>query len=115
MGPVVQLTPGTYSGTDSSGGLLWTLAQSGTAVTGTGTFLATGTTTTVSYTLRGTFVDGELELRLVGAPGDTDADSVWFGGRAVTELYTGAAFSGTLNGPTATLAGPLSMYITESQ
>jgi hypothetical protein len=105
---------GTYSGTDSSGGLQWTLLQStpNGPVTGEGTFLATATSTVVSYTIRGTYAGDALELRLVGAPGDTDADSVWFSGRGATELYAGAAFTGSLYGPNAALFGSLSMYLT---
>ena len=49
--------------------------------------------------------------RLACAPGDTNADSVWFSGRSVNDLYNGAAFSGTLYGPNAQLFGALSMYI----
>jgi hypothetical protein len=115
LAPITQITPGTYSGTDSAGGLRWTISQAGQAVSGNGSFLATGTTATVQYALRGTFVSGLLSLRLVGALGDTDADSVWFSGRAVPDLYTGAAFSGALHGPTAALFGPLSMYITTAR
>ena len=111
LAPITQITPGTYSGTDFAGGLQWTITQSGQVVTGSGTFLMTGSTTVAPYTLRGTFAGGVLELRLVGAPGDTNADSVWFSGQAVGDLYTGAAFSGILYGPTAALFGPLSMYI----
>lgn len=112
LAPMTQLTPGTYSGTDAAGGLQWTISQDGVVVTGTGTFLATGSTNVAPYTLRGTFAGGELELRLVGAPGDSDADSVWFNGVAARELYSGAAFSGMLNGSSVTLYGSLSMYYT---
>jgi hypothetical protein len=111
--PLAQVEAGTYAGTDSAGGLNWNISQAGQGpVTGTGTFLATGAQNAVSYTLRGTYTDDVLTLRLVGAPGDTDADSVWFSGRSVNELYTGAAFSGSLFGPTAALFGALSMYLT---
>ena len=40
-----QVVAGTYSGTDSAGGLLWTIQQTGQAVSGTGSFLATGSNT----------------------------------------------------------------------
>ena len=110
--PINQITPGTYTGSDASGGLYWTIQQSGQAVSGTGTFLATGGTTAVTYSLRGTFANGVLEVRLVGAPGDTDADSVWFSGRAATELYGGAAFSGSLYGSEPALFGQLEMDLT---
>lgn len=56
-------------------------------------------------------MNGVLEVRLAGAPGDTNADSVWFSGRSVNDLYSGAAFSGSLYGPNAQLFGTLSMYI----
>jgi hypothetical protein len=114
IGPATQIVPGTYTGSDSAGGLVWTIQQSGSAVSGNGTFLASGSTTLDQYSLRGMFVGGVLELRLVGAPGDADADSVWFSGRAVPELYSGAAFSGSLYGPTAVLFGQLSMYVTDA-
>jgi hypothetical protein len=106
-----DVSPGTYIGNDSAGQLQWTMQQAGPGqpVSGTGTFLATGATTPVSYTLRGTYGNDVLVVRLVGAPGDSDADSVWFNGRAMEELYAGAEFTGTLNGPTASLFGPLSM------
>lgn len=108
---VAQIVPGTYAGRDSAGGLIWSIQQSGADVSGTGSFQATGSTTAAPYSLRGTFVNGELILRLVGAPGDADADSVWFDGRAASDLYAGAAFTGSLHGPTAALFGELSMYL----
>jgi hypothetical protein len=111
---LAQVVAGTYSGTDSAGGLLWTIQQSGQAVSGSGSFLANGSNAPVQYQLRGTFTGGVLELRLLGAPGDSPADSVWFSGRSVPELYAGAGFSGSLNGSSAALFGPLTMYLTSS-
>ena len=112
LGPPTQFTPGTYTGSDASGGLYWTIRESGDTVLGTGTFLASGSTTPASYTLRGTFVSGVLEVRLVGAPGDANADSVWFSGRAATDLYAGATFAGSLYGSNPALFGQLEMDLT---
>lgn len=110
-GPVVRFVDGTYVGTDAVGTLSWTLRASTDAVTGAGSFV--GGSGSVVYRLRGRYVGNVLTVRLVGAPGDTDQDSVWFSGRAISELYAGAGVAGTLRGPTAVLFGPLSMYLVQ--
>jgi hypothetical protein len=51
-----------------------------------------------------------LHIRLVGAPGDSDADSVTYRGRFDTELYAGTVFAGELRGPSTALTGPLTIY-----
>lgn len=108
-GPVVQFVDGTYAGTDSAGTLSWTLHDSSGTVSGTGSFV--GSSGSVAYRLRGRYAANVLTVRLAGAPGDADRDSVWFSGRTISELYAGAGISGALHGPTATLFGPLSMYL----
>jgi hypothetical protein len=100
---------GNYRGSDSAGVLTWTLHESGQTVSGTGEFLSSGSQAAASYTLRGTFVSGLLAVRLVGAPGDTNADSVWFTGRADPDLYQGEWFNGQLYGSNPALFGQLEM------
>jgi hypothetical protein len=53
---------------------------------------------TSAYAIRGTWVLPALTVRLVGAPGDTDADSVWFAGTADLGDYVGTLIHGDLNG-----------------
>jgi hypothetical protein len=44
-----------------------------------------------------------------GAPGDTDADSVWFAGTADLGGYVGTLFDGDMNGHSPTMYGQLQL------
>jgi hypothetical protein len=48
-------------------------------------------------------------VRLVGAPGDTDADSVWFAGTADLGGYFGTLIHGEVNGHSSTKYGQLEL------
>jgi hypothetical protein len=85
----------------------WTLTGTGTQVSGSGTSTDNTNGQTAAYGIRGTWVLPALTVRLVGAPGDTDADSVWFAGTADLGGYVGTLIHGDLNGHSPTMYGQL--------
>ena len=108
--PRTRPIAGIYDGTTANGGAVtWTLAQTDTTVIGTGTFVLTGPDSmTATYTIRGVMRSDQLAVRLVGAPGDADADSVTYVAQYAAELYTATAFAGLVsNGNGSPLAGEL--------
>jgi len=100
---------GAWEGETASGQTItWTLQQNGTQITGTGTFGDSGAT----YALRGGVSYDSLNVRLVGAPGDSGTDSVYYNGRFNYELYAGLAVIGTITAPPGALNGPLTLFQT---
>jgi hypothetical protein len=101
---------GIFNGTLANGGSVsWTLTQADTTITGTGTYtpLASGVAG-ARYAVRGVFRYDLLTLRLVGSPGDADADSVVYSAAFDAELYTAIAFDGAVTGGSGSpLAGQL--------
>ena len=108
--PSTRLIAGVYTGTLQAGQLQWTLAQDGQRITGSGSFTKATDSTKSTHAIRGTMSYDILSVRLVGAPGDSDADSVVFRGTYVDQLYSGGAFTGTVVGPSTLLFGELSIY-----
>lgn len=108
--PLTHAVAGTYDGTLESWQVSWTLQQDSTQVTGTGTFTRPNGTT-APFTVRGTMRYDVLNVRLVGAPGDTNADSVSYSGTFNPDLYGGIVFDGPLTGPAPSLVGELTMYL----
>jgi hypothetical protein len=110
-GAVVDVT-GTFDGT--IGGLdsvTWQLAEHGHVVTGTGQLRSAASATAVTYAVRGVIAGDQLTLRLVGAPGDDDADSVVYSGRRQSQYYVGLVFEGLLSGGRSSpLHGELAVY-----
>ena len=96
-----------YDGSLSTGQVTWTLLQAGNTVSGSGSFTASADTAHSSYAIRGTTLDDNLNLRLVGAPGDTNADSVTYSGVFDTRLLAGGSFHGVLGGHSPVLFGQL--------
>lgn len=103
---------GTFEGT--LGGLdtvTWQLVDRGHDVTGTGQLRSGTRATAVTYAVRGVIAGDQLTLRLVGAPGDDDADSVVYSGRRQSQYYVGLVFEGLLGGGRSSpLRGELAVY-----
>ena len=101
---------GTVSGTIFTGKVGWAVRQTGDQVVGSGTFLKSGDSTVATYTVRGRWQGQNLSVRLVGAPGDSDADSVWYTGRQAFKDYVGLFYDGTIQGNSKTMYGPLALF-----
>jgi hypothetical protein len=110
----MQQIAGAYTGQVITGSLSWQLVQDGDQITGTGTFTAATDSATSGYTIRGTWLFPNLRLRLVGAPGDSDADSVWYEGTQTYKAYVGIVYDGTVHGSSSLVYGPLALYPTAS-
>ena len=106
---------GTYEGTLSNGTVTWALRQDSTRVTGDGVFVSATDQSSTAYALRGAVTYDSLTVRLVGAPGDSDADSVSYRGAFDHELYHGIAVTGFISGPSTVLYGPLTLYLRGTQ
>ena len=102
---------GTYDGNLSGGVVTWTVNQDSARVTGGGVFVSSADQSSAAYTLRGSVTYDSLAVRLVGAPGDSDVDSVSFRGSFDHELYHGNTITGFITGPSSVLFGPLTMYL----
>ena len=63
-----------------------------------------------AYLVRGRWQGLNLSVRLVGAPGDSDADSVWYTGRQAFKDYVGVYYDGQVRGNSTTMFGPLARY-----
>src|ERR1700689_3204238 len=73
--PRTRAIAGTYDATTSGGGtVVWTLSQTDTAITGSGTFAQSGADSAVAtYAIRGTMRLDQLAVRLLGGPGEGGA------------------------------------------
>ncbi len=115
--PRARLVAGIYTGQPlNGGGVMWTLGQADTVITGTGTFTPPGAdSATTTYVIRGIMRYDQLTVRLVGAPGDTVSDSLVFRASFDAELYTAVVFDGTITGGTGSpLAGNLQIIRQDS-
>jgi hypothetical protein len=111
----VQQIAGSYNGQLITGRLSWQLEQDGDRISGVGSFTDAADSATASYTIRGTWRFPNLRLRLVGAPGDSDADSVWYDAAQTYTAYVGIVYDGTVRGSSALLYGPLALYPSTGQ
>jgi hypothetical protein len=108
--PVSGHIDGTVIGNAITGAVTWTVRQVGDQVDGTGTFTRASDSSVAVFTVRGRWQGLALSARLVGAPGDSDADSVWFAGSQAFTEYVGVYYEGTIRGNSTVLYGPIALH-----